>query len=403
MTVGSAPRRVGISKKCSILMVTGIYAPDLGGPATYVPKVANELTRRGHEIVVLTLGEVSSKQVSRGSFEVVTFPRQQLPLLRTLRSTWAIFVLSKKVDGIFVNGLAFQARLANLVRRKPVAQKIVSDFAWDRAHLWGWFDSDPLSFQETRGSLKIGLLKVLRAWWAKGADSIIVPSKHVARLVAGWGIQASRIHVIPNGVEIPVGTRPAEISLHTKTTFVTTGRLIPLKRVAGIIQALVDLPDVGLLIIGEGPERNQLEELVRKLKLQERVTFCGAVRHEDALSLMAGCDALVLNSVTEGLSHVALEALALGLPVVATNVGGNPEVVVDGLSGLLFDSTSPLALKDAMQRLAADPQQRERMSQEAKLRAAQFKLSATLSKAADHLETTFRCQISADEFEARDS
>jgi glycosyltransferase involved in cell wall biosynthesis len=90
-----------------------------------------------------------------------------------------------------------------------------------------------------------------------------------------------------------------------------------------------------LLIVGDGPERENLERLVAEYNLQMRVHFTGSLSHEAVIAALKTADLFVLNSIYEGLPHVLLEALAVGLPIVATRIGGTPEVVVDGVNGRL--------------------------------------------------------------------
>jgi glycosyltransferase involved in cell wall biosynthesis len=107
--------------------------------------------------------------------------------------------------------------------------------------------------------------------------------------------------------------------------------------VDGLLEILKDVPDLGLVVVGEGPERPRLEWLARDLEVSDRVYFAGQRSRKDALGLMAACDLFVLNSTYEGFPHVVLEAMALGLPVIATAVGGTPEVVAHGVTGLLVE------------------------------------------------------------------
>jgi glycosyltransferase involved in cell wall biosynthesis len=91
--------------------------------------------------------------------------------------------------------------------------------------------------------------------------------------------------------------------------------------VNGLLEALTEVPELGLVVVGDGPERPRLERRARELGVSDRVYFAGQRSKKEALSLMAACDLFVLNSAYEGLPHVVLEAMALGLPVVATAVG----------------------------------------------------------------------------------
>jgi len=144
------------------------------------------------------------------------------------------------------------------------------------------------------------------------------------------------------------------VPLSTPVKAVTVGRLVPWKRVDRILEAVAKIPDLGLLIIGDGPERSSLEQQAASLGISARVYFAGQRNREETLGLMSACDIFVLNSTYEGLPHVVLEAMALGLPVVATAVGGTPEVVKDGENGLLIPPGDGNAIVKALRRLCDD-------------------------------------------------
>jgi glycosyltransferase involved in cell wall biosynthesis len=252
-----------------------------------------------------------------------------------------------------------EAALANIVLRNRLVMKVVGDLAWERATARGWTHDGFETFQEKRYDFTIELLKRLRAWWTRQADKVIVPSRYLARWVARWGVPEERIAVIYNALEPMNGTAPAPVPLRASVKAVTVGRLIPLKRVDQVLEAVGKTPGLGLVVVGDGPERAGLERIAGSLGLADRVWFAGACSHVETLGLMAACDLLILNSTHEGLPHVVLEAMALGLPVVATAVGGTPEVVRDGETGVLIPAEDE-SLSAVILRLVENQEQRKR-------------------------------------------
>jgi len=321
----------------NILLVTGIFPPDIGGPATYVPQIARALAARGHTIRVLTLSDRVDHEDGGYPFVVVRLLRRAFKPWRMARTVLALLRLGRRADVLFVNGLALESVLANLLLRKPLVMKMVGDLAWERATALGWTGDDFETFQERRYGLRIEFVKALRSWWIRRADRVIVPSHYLKRIVVGWGVLEEKISVIYNAVEPVDGVEPLPVPLTTPVKAVTVGRLVPWKRVDGLLELLKDVPDLGLVVVGEGPERPRLERLARDLEVSDRVYFAGQRSRKDALGLMAACDLFVLNSTYEGFPHVILEAMALGLPVIATAVGGTPEVVAHGVTGLLVE------------------------------------------------------------------
>lgn len=345
-----------------VLIVTGIFPPDIGGPATYVPQIARGLVERGHQAAVLTLSERVDIDDSGWSFQVVRIRRGIPKPWRQVRTVAAIWRLGRKADVLFINGLALEAVLANFVLRKPLVMKVVGDLAWERATTRRWTSDNFEAFQQKRYGWRIELFKALRTWWTRQADRVITPSQYLARWGACWGIPEDRIVVIYNAVEPVNDIKPLPIPLKTPVKAVTVGRLIPLKRIDQLLEALVQLPDLGLVVVGDGPERLQMERLARDLQVSDRVYFAGQRSKKEALGLMAACDLFVLNSTHEGLPHVVLEAMALGLPVVATAVGGTPEAVKDGETGILVPPGGD-GIVEALRRLTEESRSRNAMVQ----------------------------------------
>lgn len=190
------------------------------------------------------------------------------------------------------------------------------------------------------------------------ADRVVCVSSDSARIAAAEGIAPRRIRTLLNGID-PTRFRPAA----GDGPVVAVGRLSPEKDFATLIRA-ADLvtrrdPTFRLVIAGGGPCDEELRRLVDELSLSESVLLLGQVR--DIPSLLAGGSAFVLSSVTEGVSLTILEAMAAELPVVATRVGGSPEVVVDGRTGLLVPPSDPAALAAALLEVWGDPDRRRAM------------------------------------------
>jgi glycosyltransferase involved in cell wall biosynthesis len=372
-----------------ILIVTGIFPPDIGGPATYVPQIATALAERGHQLTVLTLCDDVDVHDNAYPFRVVRLARRLFKPWRWLLTVVRLIQAGLRADVLFVNGLALEAVLANTLLRKPMVHKVVGDLAWERATNRGWVEDGFEEFQAARYSLGVEALRRLRTWWTRHADKVIVPSQYLARWVVGWGVPAERIVVIYNMAEslspplmqgkgrdegaAPVrGPQPLQIPLTTPVKLVTVGRLVAWKRVDKVIEAITRLREVGLVIIGDGPERASLQELARTLDLTDRIYFAGQRCKKETLALMAACDLSVLNSTYEGLPHMILEAMSLGLPVVATAVGGTPEVVRDGENGRLIAVTNDAMLRNALLELASSPSERQHLADGARQTAKRF-------------------------------
>jgi glycosyltransferase involved in cell wall biosynthesis len=196
------------------------------------------------------------------------------------------------------------------------------------------------------------------------------------QLVREEGVPASRIEVIPNGVE--PAARVADPG-RSPARGIVVANLIAYKGHADLVEALARLdrpPHVCL--VGDGPERERIAALVEARGLGEVVGLAGAA--PDARAMLADFQFAVLPSHGEGLPNAVLEAMAAGLPVVATRVGGVPDVLEDGVTGLLVPPRDPAALAAALARIAADPLLRRAMGAAGRRTAARLTMDACAAR-----------------------
>ena len=154
--------------------------------------------------------------------------------------------------------------------------------------------------------------------------------------------------------------------------------------------ALERVPEAELTIIGDGPDRDRLERHARAAGLEGRVHFVGSLPRDQVLDALARAQAAVLSSDWENFPHAAVEALALGTPLVATAVGGVGEIVVDGQNGLLVPPGSPQAFGDALRRLLASEELQARLSRQARESVAELDAERIYGRIAELLEATQR-------------
>lgn len=346
-----------------ILIVSGIFPPDIGGPARYVPTMAAKLAERGHAVTVVTLADDPAIVVPSYPFALVRIGRG-LPRLRRLwRVVMTIRQLARAGDVVLANTLGFEAALAGMLARRPVVHKVVGDYAWERARNQGLFPGTIDDYQTAKKSVRLRLLDAWRNWPLRRAARVIMPSEYLRRLVIGWGVPASRTEVIYNAFEAGRRGISATSSRGNQPTIVTTVcRLVPWKGVAGIIEAVAMLPNHHLQIVGDGPLLDEMTALAARLGAADRVRFLGRLEEAAVQEVLRRSDVFVLNSSYEGLPHVVLEAMAADVPVVASAVGGTPEVVHHGETGLLVRSRDKEALVDALRRLAENSELRERLT-----------------------------------------
>lgn len=190
------------------------------------------------------------------------------------------------------------------------------------------------------------------SWAARRADAVITVCNALRDEVVALGVPRERVTSLRNGVDLQL-FRPVERQPNPLFTLLTVGHLVPVKAQELIIAALPLLPDVRLVVAGDGPNRGMLETLARSANVQERVQFLGAVPQAQLREHYGAADALVLASSREGWANVLLESMACGTPVVASRVYGTPEVVAAPEAGVLMRERSPQGVADAVNALRA--------------------------------------------------
>ena len=338
-----------------IVFMTGIWPPDVGGPATHGPDFARFLRERGHAVEVVTMSDAEPTErpvpvhtVSRGRPFVVRYPEVAARAAR----------LARRADLIYATATYAAAATASTVAARPLVAKLVSDPAYERALRYGLFTGSPEAFQTAQGA-QIDALRRLRTLSLRRARRVVVPSRYLADIAVRWGLDPARVEVLVNPAPPPTDVTPAELA---PGTFVYVGRLTAQKGLPVLVDAIGQVDGASLEIVGDGPERASLEAKVAASGLDGRVRFAGALPRSGVLSQLAGARAAVLASDWENLPHAAVEALAVGTPVVATAVGGVPEVVHDGENGLLVPPQDPTALAAAMRSVLEDDALRDRLA-----------------------------------------
>ncbi|MCS6947476.1 MAG: TIGR03088 family PEP-CTERM/XrtA system glycosyltransferase [Steroidobacteraceae bacterium] len=350
-----------------------IHRLDIGGLENGVVNLVNRIPedRYRHAIVCLAGFDANFRaRIRRADIAVVDIgkrpgkdPRAYARMWQVLRGLRPAIVHTRNLSTIDMQWMALLAGVPHRVHGEH-----------------GWDASDP-------GGRNRKNLAIRRA--CRPAIHRFVP---MSRDIAGWlqqsvRVDPMRIRQIYNGVDVErfAPRRPERRSAAVAEEIVvgTVGRLDPVKNHATLIEAVARLlsqfPALRLLIVGDGPLRGTLRERAAALGIAPRVTFTGA--RDDVADLLQSMQIFVLPSISEGISNTILEAMASALPVVAAKVGGNPELVVDGVTGTLYEAGSIGALERALQRYIADPALRAAHGQAGRQRVVQdFSLDAMVRR-----------------------
>ncbi len=337
-----------------ILLVTTIYPPQIGGPATFINHFARFLTEKGNKVTVVCISdrkypEMDNKEmfsvyrITPGFFKVAFHLRKWLILLYTIFTN----------DKVLLNGLEEDShKICKLLKRKYIL-KIVGDKAWEfgRNNSLTTLNIDEFQKEEIENKRLAGIRKMMQQY-LQDASFVYVPSNYLKGMVIGWGKKEEDVVVIHNSVPVKkINKFEKKTNELFKILFV--GRITNWKGVESLLMAANGMTNVEVTICGDGPVLNVYQEMNRRLG-NSNVVFTGRVTTNVVSDLLTKTDVLVLASLYEGLSHTLLEAISFGKPCIASNIGGNPEVIKHGYNGLLFEPYNYIELKEHILKLIND-------------------------------------------------
>lgn len=358
-----------------ILIATGIYPPESGGPATYAKLLNDELPKRGIDVDVLAFRDV-----------------RHLPSgIRHIAYAWKVFLRGRLADAVYAQdtlSVGLPARIANVFLRKPLIVRVPGDHSWEQGtQRFGISDTlDEFPVYAADWPLMLKLMRRLQFFVVRDASALVVPSNYVGGIVAQWGVSASRIHTIYSGIAMPVGRTDPE-GVPASPRIITVARLVPWKGVDALIDVVAKEAWWQLIVGDDGPLRKELEGRAIESGAVKRVHFLGRLPHDEMMGWIAAADVFVLNSTYEGLSHLLVEAMSLGIPVVATRVGGNPELIEDGVTGVLVPPSDKVALHAGIKKVLADKVLARKLGDAGRERTKKFSIDSSVDSLVDLLHT----------------
>ena len=330
-----------------MLIVSGIWPPDVGGPASHAPEVADFLRSRGHEVEVVVTAE---RPPAHEDYPIHWVGRSRPPGVRHAAGARLVASRARRADVVYATGMPGRTTLATRVARRPLVLKLVADPAFERARRFGLWRGSLADFQR-RAPLSTLPLRAVRDLDARHAAHVITPSAFLRELVLGWGVPPDRVSVLPNPAPAVPELPPREELRRglgiEGPTLVFAGRLAEQKSLEVGIEA-ARRAGVPLLVAGYGEERARLERL-------GWARFLGPLDRRGVLELFRAGDAALLSSSWENFPHTVVEALAMGTPVLSTRTGGVAEAVTDGENGLLVEVGDVDGLAAAIRRYFDDP------------------------------------------------
>jgi len=353
-----------------ILLVTGIYPPDVGGPASFIPRLAQYLCDREIEVEVLTLAD-SNFPAEHSDWKITRIKRQMWFPIRFIITVLSGINRLNKCDAVFVNGLHEEIGIAlKFVKTQSVA-KIVGDPVWERSINAGITELSIEDFNQSRLNLGNILQRRLLVSSLNRFNFVISPSQGLVDIVKAWGVRTNT-SLLLNGIE-DLGDSKPKINFD----LVTVSRLVKWKQVDAVIRS-ASILNLSICIVGDGPETEALIKLAKELGC--KATFVGKVCENEAIELIKQSEIYILFSTYEGLSFSLLQAMNLGKTVVVSNARGNVDIIRNEYDGLVVNKNDQNALTETLKFLTSNPRLMTSLGQAARKTALdKYSLNQTLS------------------------
>ncbi len=395
-----------------VLLVSGVYPPQIGGPSAQTEQIAQGLIARGIEVQVVTYGTARlSKVVDRvpvtfidGSSrrglgnKIIRNAQIFRDMLRIIKDFCPTIIHMQTITF----NLSIMTGIAAKICRIPAMIKFSSDLVLDRNNrdqLVGDSHSNSSNSSNIIQKISTFVLELIQRFLLFNYDCIWATTPvYRERLINKYAVSDRKILLLPNFIDLQrfesIATSRQSEQINQKSSsfktesqnivLLTVSRLIAWKGIEICLEAVSHLEDlpISLRIVGKGAPNYELSlrELAQRLGVSERVEFRGGVPPSQIAEEYRTADIFVLASYFEAFGIVLVEAMAAGVPIVATNGGGIPYVVEDGVSAKLVPCGDAVSLANAIRSLVTSEEKLHHMAIAARSRAKQFDLNIVLDK-----------------------
>ena len=368
--------RSALNPHIRIILAAGIYPPDSGGPATYSQLIAREFIKLGIEVSLICYSDQQHPESDKSEkFKIVRILRKQNKIKIYCSYLCNLLKLAKNADVIYAQGplaAGFPAMWVSKILRKKFVVKIVGDYAWEQYQNEKSKIQNPKSkidlideFQTKKYDWKTELRRKIQKFVCKKTQTIIVPSEYLKKIVMGWGVDEDKIKVIYNSFD---GTQDTRYKIQdtnpNKNVIISAGRNEPWKGFDTLREIFPDLLKINPKF---------------KLMIEHKMP------HKELMANFKAGEMFVLNTGYEGFSHMLLEAMACGLPIITTNVCGNPEIIQNEENGLLVEYNNKEQLKNTIIKLHTDKDLKEKIIENGYKTLEKFTLERMINETKDIL------------------
>lgn len=340
---------VGKNSNLKVLIASGVYPPDIGGPATYAEKLSQELKKLNCEVKIITYGLRTDKQV-----DVIFIDKTKNIFLRYFCFFWQAAKLAAGTDIVYALDLisaGLPAVMAAKFRSKKIVFRTGGDFLWEKAWRNGWTEVSLSRYYEGKKTVREKFLIYFCRWLLKKIDLIIFSTRLQADIYEKYyGVAPLKTKILINA--LPAIKAVPDQSF--KDSIIFAGRLIKLKNLERLIKTFAEIksPHINLLLFGRGPEEEKLRQLIIDLKVGDKIELKGAIEHEKLMAVIAGCRFFILPSLTEISPNLALECVSLAKPLILTRENGLAGEITEHI--LTIDPLSEKDIKDKIEYLFND-------------------------------------------------
>ncbi|MBN1453573.1 MAG: glycosyltransferase family 4 protein [Anaerolineales bacterium] len=351
----------------------------------YYRALAEQLVNQGHQVILLFGSQKKWLETSQGNPLRFTWPSPRPTSVQDALFLYNL-IRSYQPDGMIASFVS-----TNLMMPIGWVTGVPCRIAWYHT-LKAQTDLDPIP------QWKHKYLYMRKRAVFSAATHVIANSESALQDVhEAFHVPENKCHIFYFSMTDPLEKPDLRSPSEKKGDIICVGRLIPAKGQEILIRALAllkHIPEIRVEFLGDGWYKDAYQELAKELGVDDRCTFSGAVPHTEVLAKMASAGMTVLPSRSEAFGIVNIESMAVGTPVIASNVGGIPEVVRDGQAGFLVPPEDPEALAEKIELLLSDNELRERMGQNARERFLEkFKLQRNIGQHAQLIEDLVRSKL----------
>lgn len=360
-----------MKRQLHVVLATGVYPPEEGGPATYSKLLNDELPKMGISVKVFPFREV--RHLPKGIRHIVFLCK----LIKQI--FWADIYYAQDTVSV-----GFPTFLAAKLTGKKFLIRVPGDYSWEQSVQRFGVQETIDDFQNNKYGIRVEVLRFFQRLVVRGADIAITPSEYFRDLVRNWVKDKQRVITIYNGIDfskIPE-RRSGDF---VPRTLITAGRLVPWKGFRELIFLMEGLPDWKLYIAGDGPMRAELETLISNKNLSNRVVLLGSITQSELFKKIQDAEIFILNTSFESFSYQLVEVMRIGTPIITTNVGNLPEIITNGVEGILVEHNNIEQIKESILGLK-DNSVRSLYTDNAYKKSENFDLKNTISKTAEVIQ-----------------